>query len=49
LLGAVVENPGGNIYWRVTGPASEVLALAPVLDKVLGSLKPQPPAAASTP
>jgi hypothetical protein len=49
LLGAVVENPGGNIYWRVTGPASQVLALAPVLDRVIGSLKPQPPAPASTP
>jgi hypothetical protein len=49
LLGAVLENPGGNIYWRVTGPAGQVLALAPVLDKVLDSLKPQPPAPASTP
>jgi hypothetical protein len=49
LLGAVVENPGGTIYWRVTGPTGRVLALAPVLDKVLDSLKPQPPAPASTP
>jgi hypothetical protein len=49
LLGAVVENPGGTIYWRVTGPTGRVLALAPILDKVLDSLKPQPPAPASTP
>jgi hypothetical protein len=49
LFGAVVENPGGTIYWRVTGPTGRVLALAPVLDKVLDSLKPQPPAPASTP
>jgi hypothetical protein len=41
LVGAVVENPGGNIYWQVTGPAAQVAALAPVLGKVLNSLKPQ--------
>ncbi len=49
LLGAVVENPGGNVYWRVTGPAGQVLALAPVLDKVLDSLKPHAPAPAPKP
>jgi hypothetical protein len=49
LLGVVLENPGGNIYWRVTGPASQVLALAPVLDKVLDSLKPHPSTPAPTP
>jgi len=49
LLGAVVECPGGNIYWRVTGPAGQVLALAPVLDKVLDSLKPHAPAPAPKP
>ena len=40
LIGAVVENPGGTIYWRVTGPAAQVLALQPVFDQMLGSLKP---------
>jgi hypothetical protein len=49
LLGVVVDSPGGNIYWRVTGPAGQVLALAPVLDKVLDSLKPQAPAPAPKP
>lgn len=41
LLGAVIENPAGNIYWRVTGPTDQVAALAPVVDQVLDSLKPQ--------
>jgi hypothetical protein len=41
LLGAVVENPAGRIYWRVTGPAAQVMAFAPVFDQMLNSLKPQ--------
>jgi len=41
LLGAVVENPGGNLYWRLTGPSAQVAELAPVFTKVLDSLKPQ--------
>ncbi len=49
LLGAVVECPGGDVYWRVTGPAGQVLALAPILDKVLDSLKPHAPAPAPKP
>ena len=42
LLGAVVENPGGTIYWRATGPAAQVLAFQPAFDQVLDSLKPAP-------
>jgi hypothetical protein len=50
LLGAVIENPGGTIYWRATGPASQVAALAPVLDKIVDDLKPLPaPAPAPKP
>jgi hypothetical protein len=41
LLGAVVENPAGNLYWRVTGPTAGVLAFAPIFSKALDSLKPQ--------
>jgi hypothetical protein len=41
LIGAVVENPAGRIYWRVTGPAAQVMAFAPVFDQMLNSLKPQ--------
>jgi hypothetical protein len=41
LIGAVVENPAGRIYWRVTGPAAQVIAFAPVFDQMLDSLKPQ--------
>jgi hypothetical protein len=42
LLGAVVENPGGTIYWRVTGPVAQLTAFQPVFDQMLGSLKPAP-------
>jgi hypothetical protein len=42
LLGAVVENPGGTIYWRVTGPVAQVTAFQLVFDQMLGSLKPAP-------
>jgi hypothetical protein len=42
LIGAVVENPGGTIYWRVTGPAAQVMALQPDFDQALASLKPAP-------
>jgi hypothetical protein len=42
LIGAVMENPGGTIYWRVTGPAAQVTAFQPVFDQMLGSLKPAP-------
>ncbi len=41
LLGAVVENPAGNIYWRVTGPAAEIAALEPIFTRILDSLQPQ--------
>ncbi len=44
LLGVVIENPAGTIYWRATGPASQVAALAPVLDKMIDDLKPLPAA-----
>jgi hypothetical protein len=47
LLGAVIENAGGSVYWRATGPASRVAALAPALDKIIDDLKPQPAVAAA--
>jgi hypothetical protein len=43
LLGAVIENAAGNVYWRMTGPALQVAALEPVVTKILDGLKPQPP------
>jgi len=47
LLGAVIENPGGNIYWRFTGPEALITANLPLFNKVIDSVKPQdlnPPA-----
>jgi hypothetical protein len=49
LWGAILENGGGNIYWRATGPAAQVATLAPVLDKVLDSVKPVPATPAPSP
>jgi hypothetical protein len=49
LWGAVLENGGGNLYWRATGPAAQVAALAPVLDRMLDSVKPIPVAPSPAP
>ena len=41
LLGAVIENPQGNIYWRFTGPEALVTANLPLFNKVIDSVKSQ--------
>jgi hypothetical protein len=41
LLGAVIENPQGNIYWRFTGPEALITANLPLFNKVIDSVKPQ--------
>jgi hypothetical protein len=41
LLGAVIENPQGNIYWRFTGPEALVTANLPLFNKVIDSVRPQ--------
>jgi hypothetical protein len=41
LLGAVIENPQGNIYWRFTGPEPLITAALPLFNKVIDSVKPQ--------
>src|ERR1700677_3413658 len=43
LLGAVVENPQGNIYWRFTGPEALITATLPLFNKVIDSVRPQNP------
>jgi hypothetical protein len=43
LLGAVIENQQGNIYWRFTGPEALVTATLPLFNKVIDSVKPQTP------
>jgi len=40
LIGAVVENAQGNIYWRFTGPEALVTANLPLFNKIIDSLKP---------
>jgi hypothetical protein len=39
LIGAVIENPGGNIYWRFTGPESLITATLPLFNKMLDSVR----------
>jgi hypothetical protein len=41
LLGAIIENPQGNIYWRFTGPEPLITAALPLFNKVIDSVKPQ--------
>lgn len=41
LLGAVIENPRGNIYWRFTGPEPLITANLPLFTKIIDSVKPQ--------
>jgi hypothetical protein len=43
LLGAVIENPQGNVYWRFTGPEPLITANLPLFNKVIDSVKPQNP------
>jgi len=41
LLGTVIENPTGNIYWRFTGPEPLVTAALPLFNKMINSVKVQ--------
>jgi len=41
LLGTVIENPQGDIYWRFTGPEALITANLPLFNKVIDSVKPQ--------
>jgi hypothetical protein len=40
LAGVVVENPNGNLYWRLTGPEPLVSAALPLLRRTIDSVKP---------
>jgi hypothetical protein len=40
LLGAVIESPQGNIYWRFTGPEPLITADLPLFNKIIDSVKP---------
>jgi hypothetical protein len=41
LVGTVIENPQGNIYWRLTGPEALVTASLGLFNKMIDSVKPQ--------
>ena len=39
LVGAIVEAPQGNVFFKLTGPAKSVQAAQPAFDKMLQSLR----------
>jgi hypothetical protein len=41
LLGAVIENPGGNIFLKFTGPVRTVNANAAIFERLLASFEPK--------
>jgi hypothetical protein len=38
LLGAIVEGPGGNIFFKFTGPAKTIAANQPKFELLLNSV-----------
>jgi hypothetical protein len=41
MIGAIVEAPGGSVFFKLTGPAKTVAAAQPAFDKMLASIKKQ--------
>lgn len=41
LIGTVVENPQGNIYWKFTGPEPLIAANLPLFNQMIDSMKPE--------
>ena len=39
LIGAVLENPQGNVFWRFTGPEPLITANLPLFNKMIDSVK----------
>ena len=39
LYGAIVEAPGGNVFFKFTGPAKTAAAAKPAFDRLLASLR----------
>jgi hypothetical protein len=39
LIGAIVEAPEGNVFFKLTGPAKTVAAAKPAFEKMLSSMK----------
>lgn len=39
LIGAIIEAPEGNVFFKFTGPAKTVAAAQPQFDKLLNSIK----------
>jgi hypothetical protein len=44
LLGAIVEGPGGNLFFKLTGPADTIAAHEKTFDRLLASIQLDKPA-----
>jgi hypothetical protein len=42
LLGAIVEGPGGNVFFKLTGPAKTIAAQQKNFDQLLASIQREP-------
>jgi hypothetical protein len=40
LLGAIVEGPGGNVFFKLTGPAKTIAAQEKQFEQLLASIQP---------
>jgi hypothetical protein len=41
LLGAIAEGPGGNVFFKLTGPSKTIAAQQAAFDRVLASIQPE--------
>jgi len=41
LLGAIAEGPGGNVFFKLTGPAKTMAAQEKQFEQLLGSIQPE--------
>jgi hypothetical protein len=41
LIGAIVEGPGGNVFFKLTGPAKTIAAEEKRFEQLLASIQPE--------
>jgi hypothetical protein len=41
LIGAIVEGPGGNVFFKLTGPAKTIAAQQKNFELLLASIQPE--------
>jgi hypothetical protein len=43
LIGAIAEGPGGNVFFKLTGPAKTIAAQEKQFEQLLASIQPEKP------